>query len=270
MKISPNTLYYKRVDRKLKDEPYLKKILEIIEMLPASGLPTVVKMLKREMIISKKKVHRIMKENELLNRKRPKNTRKTTESNHKFEKYKNQIIGQKPDKINQIIVGDVTAYDVGGKNMYLSLLMDMYNREIVGAAISEKNNTELVLEALKDAKNKRGEGLVGCIHHTDADVRYCSEAYIQKLKEYKMEISMCVGNVYENAYAESLNKTIKAGEINISEYETEEESIRSIFEFIKKYNEVRPHSGLGWKSPIEFAQFMNTSEKMDRKNFSQK
>lgn len=68
MKISPNTMYYKKVDKKEKDAPILKRILEVKELLPTAGLPTMTKILKKEMTINRKKVHRIMKENGLLNR----------------------------------------------------------------------------------------------------------------------------------------------------------------------------------------------------------
>ena len=91
----------------------------------------------------------------------------------------------------------------------------------------------------------------GCIHHTDADVRHCSADYIQRLDELGMRISMCVGNAYENAHAESLNKTLKRQEINISDYESKEESWESIFKFIEIYNSMI-HSSLGGMTPIEF------------------
>jgi len=91
---------------------------------------------------------------------------------------------------------------------------------VIGRAISDSNNTDLVFCALNDAIRKRGAmSLNGCIHHTDTDVRYCSDRYIQKLRETKMKISMCLGNAYENAHAESLFKTIKYQEINVSAYD---------------------------------------------------
>ena len=137
--------------------------------------------------------------------------------------------------INQVVVGDVTAYDVRGKDHYCASLMDLHNREVIGIAVSDKNDTALVLSALEEAHRNR-PNLKGCIHHTDADVRYCSNEYINRLNKLEMRISMCVGNAYENAYAESFNKTIKRQEINISEYDSKEESAKSIFRFIDIYN----------------------------------
>jgi len=253
--MSTNTLYYKPVNRKEKDAPVLRLIEEIINDLPAAGLPMVTTILKSKMTINKKRVHRIMKENNLIGRYKPRKRGKTTNSAHKFEKFTNLIKDFNTTDLNQVIVGDVTAYDINGKDHYLALLMDLHNREIIGCAISDKNNTELVIQALEEAKHKRGS-LEGCIHHTDADVRYCSDVYINKLKKYEMKISMCVGNVYENAHAESLNKTIKAGEINLSEYESKEESAKCIFSFIEKYNTIRPHSALGGMSSLEYTLYL--------------
>ena len=101
--------------------------------------------------------------------------------------------------------------------------MDRHNHEIAGAAISWYNNTDLVLSALESASEKYGS-LVGCLHHTDADVRYCSKLYTQKLQDLGMKISMTLGNAYENAHAESLNKTIKYKEIYLNEYDSIEEA----------------------------------------------
>ena len=94
--------------------------------------------------------------------------------------------------------------------------------------------------------------LEGCVHHTDADVRYCSDEYIKRVTDFGMKISMCVGNAYENAHAESFNKTLKRQEINISEYGSKEESAESIFKFMDLYNSYRPHSSIGGMTPVEF------------------
>ncbi len=58
----------------------------------------------------------------------------------------------------------------------------------------------------------------GAIHHTDTDVRYCSAQYTAAAFELELNLSMTLGNVYENAHSESLNKTIKRQEINVNEY----------------------------------------------------
>ncbi len=249
--MSPNTLYYKKVNKAKKDEHLLKEIEDIINIFPAIGYLETTKILKKTMKVGKNRVYRIMKINNLLNKKRPIKKDFSTDSKHKYFKFENLISNVKPTGITQIIVGDVTAFDIQGKDHYLALLMDVYNREIVGCAVSGKNVTNLVLSALENAYIRRGN-LQGCIHHTDADVRYCSDKYVNRLQELGMRISMCVGNVYENAHAESLNGTIKREEINISEYTSLQEAAYSIFNYADKYNNIRPHSGINDHTPMEF------------------
>ena len=232
-----------------------KKIEGYIELIPESGYRPTTVFLNRSMLINHKKVNRIMREFNLLCRKKRKFKTKTTDSSHGLKKYLNIAKNIETTDINQVIVGDVTAYDVKGKDHFLASLMDRHSNRIIGRAVSDKNNTELVLAALEDAKRTRGN-LEGCIHHTDSDVRYCSDEYIKKLNFYVMKISMCVGNAYENAHAESLNGTIKRQEINISDYDNKNESALSIFSFISKYNSIRPHSSLEGLTPIEYEKML--------------
>lgn len=261
MGLSISTFYYKKFEKDTDDMMISKEIEEYIELVPESGYRPVTVHLNRKMLINHKKVNRIMRENNLLCRKKKKYQSKTTDSGHGLKKYKNLIKDFETTDINQLIVGDVTAYDVRGKDHFLATLMDRHNREIIGEAISDKNNTELVLAALENAIKNRGSlKLNGCIHHTDSDVRYCSGAYINRLKSLEMEISMCVGNAYENAHAESFNSTVKRQEINISDYDSKEESARSIFNFIDKYNSVRPHSSIDNLTPIEYKKKIEKSQ----------
>jgi putative transposase len=261
MGLSVSTYYYRKVDTEPDDMMIVKEIEKYIEDVPESGYRPVTVYLNRTVLINHKKVNRLMRENNLLCRKKKKYRSKTTDSRHGLTKYKNLIREFETTDINQLIVGDVTAYDVKGKDHYLATLMDRHNREVIGAAVSDKNNTELVLAALEDAIQNRGSGcLVGCIHHTDSDVRYCSDTYIESLNSVNMKISMCVGSAYENAHAESFNSTIKRQEINASDYESKEESAQSIFDFIEKYNSIRPHSSIKDLTPFEYKKVIEKTQ----------
>ena len=246
-----STYYYKQKPNSLDDESIVKEIQNIIEILPESGYRPVTTILKRDRSINHKKVHRIMLWNGLLCRRHKHFRIGTTDSRHRYRKYPNIAKDITTTDINKVIVGDVTAYDIKGKDHYCATLMDRHNHEVIGRAVSDKNDTELVLAALENAYYNR-PNLKGCIHHTDADVRYCSDEYIKRVADFGMQISMCVGNAYENAHAESFNKTLKRQEINISEYSSKEESAESIFRFIDLYNSYRPHSSIGGMTPVEF------------------
>jgi len=251
MEMSISTYYYQSVDKDAEDEIIAEKIRLYIENIPESGYRPVTDHLNKEMTINHKRVNRIMREKDLLCRKKRAFKASTTDSRHKLRKYPNLAKDVVTTDIKQVIVGDVSAYNIRGKDHYMASLMDRHSRRTIGKAISDKNNTELLLAALEEAVRTRGS-LEGCIHHTDSDVRYCSEDYIRHLKKNKMAVSMCVGNVYENAHAEAFNGTVKRQEINISDYDDKKESAISIFNFIDKYNTIRPHSSLGGLSPVEF------------------
>jgi putative transposase len=260
--MSMSTFYYKaqpRVNRK--DETLVSAIEDIIEIMPESGYRPVTTILKRTQMINHKRVHRIMRTNGLLCRKHKRFQPSTTDSRHRHRKYPNIATDIITTKINQVIVGDVTAYDVKGNDHFCASLMDRHNREVIGRAVSDKNDTALLLAALEDAHLNR-PNLKGCIHHTDADVRYCSDDYVHRVKKLRMELSMCVGNAYENAHAESFNKTIKRQEINISDYDSKEESAQSIFRFIDLYNSFRPHSSLGGLTPVAFRMALKMKTKV--------
>jgi len=263
MGVSTSTYYYKKVEKDTDDMMIAKEIEKYIELVPESGYRPVTVYLNRNILINHKKVNRIMRENYLLCRKKKKFRSKTTDSKHVLKKHKNLIMDFETTDINQLIVGDVTAYDVRGKDHFLATLMDRHNREIIGEAVSDRNNTELVMAALEDAIQNRGSlNLKDCIHHTDSDVRYCSGAYTERLDSIEMKISMCVGNAYENAHAESFNSTVKRQEINISDYDTKEESADSIFNFIEKYNSVRPHSSIENLTPVEYRKRLKETQLM--------
>jgi transposase InsO family protein len=247
-----STFYYKqRPKNNRKDASLITEIQDIIAIMPESGYRPVTTILKRTKTINHKRVHRVMRESGLLCRKKRRFQPGTTDSRHRYKIYPNIATQFITTDINQVIVGDVTAYDVKGKDHFCATLLDRHNREVFGKAVSDKNDTALVLAALEDAHNNRPD-LKGCIHHTDADVRYCSDDYTNRVKKLEMGISMCVGNAYENAHAESFNKTIKRQEINISDYDSKEESAESIFRFIDLYNSFRPHSSLGGLTPVAF------------------
>ncbi len=217
MNMRTSTFYYKS-KKKIDDDLILKnEIGRIIEILPDSGYRTITAILRRKMNINGKKVLRIMRKFNLLSNKKRSYRNKTTQSNHKLKKFPNLVKNLAVEKPRQVIVGDVTAFDIRGVDHYLAHLMDLFSREVLGVAISNRNNTSLVKACLENAAQNHPD-IRGAIHHTDTDVRYCSAQYTAAAFELELKLSMTLGNVYENAHSESLNKTIKRQEINVNEY----------------------------------------------------
>lgn len=140
---------------------------------------------------------------------------------------------------------------------YLAAILDIFSRKCIGWALGREINTLLTLSALSRAISKHKVfGFVNLIHHSDRGVQYASGEYVEMLQNHGIKISMSRrGNPYDNAFAESFNKTLKVEEVYINEYETFEDALRNIKHFIERvYNAKRLHSGIDYKSPNKFEQ----------------
>lgn len=156
----------------------------------------------------------------------------------------------KSDQPNQVWVGDVTAVLTGTGWLYLSILMDLYSRKIIGWSMSERNNKALVLKALDMAITQRNVGN-GLIHHSDQGVVYGADDYQAELKSLGIRTSMSrKGNCYDNAVAESFFSTLKNELVYGQRFKSREHARSEIFQFIEiYYNKKRIHQSLGYLTP---------------------
>lgn len=241
----------------VQENDVLENIQSIAAEFPKYGYRRIYHALLRQgIIVNHKRVRRIMKENNLLVR-RKKFKPITTNSNHNFPKYSNLVQNIVPTAINQVWVADITYIWLLHGFVYLASIMDLFSRRCVGWALSRNPDTQLTIDALNMAIDLRGkENLNGCIHHSDRGVQYAAHRYVQRLTEIGMKPSMGeVGNSYENAHAESFFKTLKTEEVYMNEYKTIEDVYHNVKQFIEEvYNKKRLHSSIGYKPPLEFEQ----------------
>lgn len=206
--------------------------------------------------VNHKKVYRIMKENNLLVR-RKKFRPITTQSDHGLQVYPNLAKDLAITKLNQLWVSDITYIYLPLGFAYLAAILDIFSRKCVGWCLGINIDAQLTLDALNMAIVSRQHlGFSGMIHHSDRGVQYASQAYTDRLKEFGIVISMSgKGNAYDNAFAESFMKTLKVEEVYIKEYETFEDAYANIRHFIELvYNKKRLHSRIGYVPPAEFEQ----------------
>ena len=195
---------------------------------------------------------RLLRDFQLM-QKRPK-PRCTTNSNHRYRKYKNLIRGFVPTRPNQLWVSDITYIDLVGDSCYLHLVTDAYSHKIVGWCLSETLEAKYTLQALRMAIGQAtAEELDGLIHHSDRGVQYCCNDYTDELKKYHMKISMTEDyKPTDNAIAERVNGILKTEVIyRESRFKTYQDALERISRFILFYNDTRPHYSIGMKTPSE-------------------
>jgi transposase InsO family protein len=179
----------------------------------------------------------------------------TTESKHNFPVSPNLVARNfKAKRPNQIWVSDITYLRSNEGWSYLAVVIDLFNREIVGAIIRSRMSRDLVIDALRMAvRNKKPQP--GLIFHSDRGSQYCSNEFRKLLAFYKMKSSMSrKGDCWDNAVAESFFASMKKEYIMRATYRTREELKSDVFRYIHMfYNCYRGHSYLGYKSPMQIA-----------------
>ena len=155
-------------------------------------------------------------------------------------------------RCDQVWVGDITYVRLHRRFVYVSVPMDAFTRMIKWWQVSHHLNTSLTLKPLEQALHQS----VPEIHHSDQGVQYLSTAYISTLNRHGIEISLAKrGCPWENGYVERLIRTLKEEEVDLNEYEDITQARARIGHFITQvYNQKRPHSALGYLTPVEFQQ----------------
>ena len=199
--------------------------------------------------VSRKRVIRLMQEQDLVARVR-RRFKRTTDSDHELPVAPNLLDRRfEAEQPNQRWVGDTTELLIGesGK-LYLAAILDLFSRFVVGWALTAVNDRHLVLRALGMALRRRCPD-AGLLHHSDQGSPYASEDYQKMLEAHGITCSMSRrGNCIDNAAMESWFSTFKSelGE----RFESYAEAKEQVFDYIEVfYNQTRRHSALGYVSP---------------------
>jgi transposase InsO family protein len=205
------------------------------------------------------RVARIMHETGLCGRQKGRYRVRTTDSNHDEPIAPNRLAtAPKATAPNQIWVGDITYIETQEGWLYLAGILDLYSRKLVGWAMSEHIDTELVLKALAMACLHR-QPPANLLFHSDRGVQYASGAYRQALRAGGLVASMSrKGNCYDNATMESFWSTLKLELVYRRTFVSRAEARSQIFDYIECfYNRQRAHSALDYHSPVDFETINN-------------
>ena len=218
------------------------------------GSPRIHTYLRRKgYICGRNRVARLMQERQIV-AKRAHKRHPTTTQQRPGDRIAPNLLNREfsADMPNQKWVSDITYIDTAEGWLYLAVVMDLYSRMVVGWAMGEQMDAELVEGAWQMALLNR-QPPAGLLHHSDRGSQYTSETYREQLAALECQVSMSrTGNCYDNAAMESFFATLKAECAN-RVFNSKLEASSTIFEFIEGwYNRQRLHSTLDYLSPVDF------------------
>jgi putative transposase len=226
------------------------------EVKGAYGSPRMLEELRgRGFRVGKARVERLMREHEIRARHK-RRWKATTDSKHGLPVAPNVVERNfAPEAPNRLWSADLTYLWTDEGWLYLAVVIDLFNREVVGWAIKERMTADIVSEALTMAWFRRRPE-PGLIHHSDRGSQYASGVFQALLAKYGMTCSMSrKGNCWDNAPTESFFNSLKNERVHGQRYRTRDEARADVFEYIEVFfNRRRRHSTLGFKSPMQFMQ----------------
>lgn len=195
-------------------------------------------------LMKKEKIHSIIKKKHVV----------TTDSNHSYAPAPNLLQRNfNTSAPGCVWVSDITYINTRQGWLYLTIVLDLYDRKIIGWALSNTMHTmDTTIPALKMAlKNRTYRHSL--IFHSDRGIQYASKSFRKTLLKNKIKQSMSrKGDCWDNAVAESFFKTIKTECSYQNKFENKDIAARTIFEYIEIwYNRKRRHSALKYATPEE-------------------
>lgn len=246
---------FRRADRSKYEDEQAQLILKVKQVFDDSeqryGAEKIRTVLAQSSIkVSKKRVTAIMRELGLYSvRVDSKKLFKKRQQRTKENLLKREFSADHP---NQIWVSDITQFKIKDYWAYLCIILDVYSRKVVGYRVSRNSSTHLVMATFRTAYQERGKPH-GLTFHSDRGKQYISKTFSALLQECGVKQSFSAsGKPLDNAVSEAFFATFKREEAYRREYTSEKHFCRSVEEYIRFYNEVRPHQTLNYKTPQAF------------------
>jgi putative transposase len=205
------------------------------------------------------RIARLMQQEDICGRQRRRYRVQTTDSNHDQPIAPNRLAqAPEPTAPNQSWVADITYIATQQGWLYLAAILDLFSRKIVGWAMSERIDTNLVLKAFGMALLHRNPP-PQLLLHSDRGVQYASAEYRHALANAGLLASMSrKANCYDNATMESFWSTLKLELVYRQDFNTHRQARAQIFDYIETfYNRQRIHSALNFSSPVDFELLNN-------------
>lgn len=200
--------------------------------------------------IGRDRVFELLRRNDLLVPPPPRSCR-TTDSRHSLPLFGNLVRDREPAGPNQVWVSDITYVRTEESFVYVTLIMDRYSRKIVGHHCGENLEALGCIAALDRALSELPEGSKP-IHHSDRGCQYCCHAYVKRLKQHGLKVSMTETNhCAENAHAERINGILKIEYGLGATFRNTQQARAALGQAVWLYNHRRPHTSLQMRYPAE-------------------
>src|SRR5689334_23072051 len=245
-------------DRQRLSDQQLVSLMRAVhsEVKHAYGSPRMLDELRgRGFAVGKTRVERLMREHAIRARHK-RRFKVTTDSKHNLPVAANLLDRQfSAPAPNRLWSADLTYVWTEEGWLYLAVVLDLFNREIVGWAIKERMSADIVIDALSMAWFRR-HPKPGLVHHSDRGSQYASHAFQSLLTDYAMICSMSrKGNCWDNAPTESFFNSLKNERVHGQRYRTRAQACSAVFEYIEGfYNRTCRHSTLGYISSLRYLQ----------------
>lgn len=254
--VSPQAYYQwqrRQVQRARTQALILSLVHSIRRQLPRLGTRKLWHELhKMQLRIGRDYLFKILKNNHLLVITKPR-AYQTTRSGPQPARYPNLLRHHPPQAPRQAWVSDITYLRLGNSHRFLAIVADAYTRRIVGYALSNRLDTQVVGQALLQAQLHNPSAQ--CLLHADQGTQYNSNELANLLHHFNLKGSMSRRGIpQDNAIAERIFGILK-NEFNLKQrYKNEEELYQNVHQAIHLYNHKRPHSSLNMLSPVAFEQ----------------
>jgi len=173
---------------------------------------------------------------------------KTSQQHPDHKVYPYLLRGIRASYPNHIWGTDITYVRMRGSFMYLVAFLDWYSRYVVSWELSDTLEDDFVVQALADALRTATPHIA----NSDQGSQFTGKSYTEKLLEKGVKISMDGrGRCMDNIFTERLWRTVKYEDIYLKEYDSPRELRKGLGKFFTKYNNIRPHQSLDYKTPAE-------------------
>ncbi len=247
LSVSRSSTYYKPKVQMPVTVDFLNEIRETWEAHPFYGYRRIhADLCRKGLKINRKRVQRLM---QLAGLQAIYPKPKTSLKNRKNKTYPYLLKNRAPTAPNQVWATDITYIKLPQGHVYLIALIDLYSRYILSWRLSNSLSAFFCLEALNEALEAHE---TPDIFNTDQGVQFTSDEWIYTLKNWGIQPSMTgVGRCLDNVYVERFWRALKYENTYIYGYENMPDARQKIGDFIKFYNQQRPHQSLGYKVPEE-------------------